>query len=93
VTSLSLYSEFSRPPLFFPQTLFSHSLRSTICDAGYPNPRRTLRITNGGSERAKKKTVFGGEREERLSKLRIQFFLIIKIDRFTELVHYVGHLR
>jgi len=35
-----------------PQSLFSRSLRSTICNPGHPHPMRTLRITNG-PERAK----------------------------------------
>ena len=46
------YTEFARFPLSFPQTLFSHSLRSTICNPGHPHLMRTLRITNSGPERA-----------------------------------------
>jgi len=59
--SNGLYSAFARSPLSLPQSLFSRSLRSTICNLGHPHPMRTLRITNGGHERAKK-TEFGGER-------------------------------
>jgi len=55
------YSEFARSPLSLPQTLFSHSLRSTICNPVHPLPMKTLRITNGGPERAKK-TELRGER-------------------------------
>ena len=52
------YSEFARSPL--PKTLFSHSLRSTICNPEHLHTMRTLQITNGGPERAKK-TEFEGE--------------------------------
>ena len=55
------YSVFARSPL--PQSPFFRSLRSTICNLGHPHPMRTLWITNGGPERAKKRSL--GEREER----------------------------
>jgi len=51
------------------QSLFSRSLRSTICNSGHPHPMRTLRITNGGPERAEKPSL--GEREGRSCKHRI----------------------
>jgi len=57
------YSMFARSPLSLPQSLFPRSLRSTICNPGHPHPMRTLRITHGGPERAKK-TEFRGERRE-----------------------------
>jgi len=57
-----LYSVSARSPLSLPQSPFSRSLRSTICDPGHLHPMRTLRITNGGPERAKKKRSLG-ERE------------------------------
>ena len=60
--NLKFNSVFARSPLSLPQSLFSRSLRSTICNPGHPHPMRTPRITNGGPERAKKH--FGGERRE-----------------------------
>jgi len=45
---------FARSPLSLPQTPFSRSLRSAICNPGQPYLMRRLRITNGGHERAKK---------------------------------------
>jgi len=54
------YSVFARSLLSLPQTPFSRSLRSTICNPGHPYSIRTLRITNGGPERAKKRS--GGTR-------------------------------
>jgi len=54
------YSVFARSRLTLPQTPFSRSLRS-ICDPGHPHPMRTLQITNGGPERARKQSL--GERE------------------------------
>jgi len=56
-------------PLSLPQSPFSRSLRSNICNLGHPHPMRTLRITNGGPERAKKQSL--GEREGRSCKHRI----------------------
>ena len=55
---------FARSPLSLPQIPFSRSLRSTICNPGSPHPMRTLRITNGGPERAKN-GVWGRERGDR----------------------------
>jgi len=63
------YSVFARSPLSLPQSLFSRSLRSTICNPGHPHPMGTLRITNEGPERAKKQSL--GEREGRLCNHRI----------------------
>jgi len=64
----------SRSPLSLPQSPFSRSLRSTIGNPGHPHPMRTLRITNGGPERATKWSL--GEREVRSCKqypLRLQW--------------------
>jgi len=74
------YSEFARSPLSFPQTLFSHSLSSTICNLVHPHPIRTLWITYGGPERTEKRSL--GEREGRSSKLRIE-----KKNRFSHTNH------
>ena len=64
------YSVSARSPLSLPQSPFSRSLRSTICDPGHPHPMRTLRITNGGPERAKKRSL--GEREGKSCKHRMK---------------------
>jgi len=87
-------SVFSRSPLSLPQSLFPRSLRSTICNPGHPHPMRTLRITNGGPERAVKQSL-GREREEivqtqntTLSKYRQVGHLIIR-SRHTVLVGFV----
>ena len=48
-----VYSVLARSPLSLLQSPFSRSLRSTICNPGHSHPMRTLRITNGGPERAK----------------------------------------
>jgi len=50
------------PPLSLPQSTFSRSLRSTICNPGHPHPMRTLWITSGGPERAKKRSLAESER-------------------------------
>jgi len=60
---------FARSPISLSRTPFSRSLRSTICKPGQPYPMRTLRIINGGPERAKKRSL--GEREGRSCKQRI----------------------
>jgi len=56
-----LYSVLARSSVSLPETPFSRSLRSTICIPGHPHPMRSLWITNGGPERAKKRCV--GERK------------------------------
>jgi len=61
-------SGFARSPLSLPQSLFSRSPRSTVCNPGHPHPMITLRITNGRLERAKKQSL--GEREGRSCKHR-----------------------
>jgi len=49
-------------PLSPPHTPFSRSLRSTICNPEHPHPIRTLWITNGRPERAKKRSLRESER-------------------------------
>jgi len=66
------FSVFARSPLSLPQSPLPRSFRSTICNPGQPHPMRTLRIPNGGPERAKKQSL--GEREGRSCKHRIEIW-------------------
>jgi len=71
-----------------PKLPFPRSLRSTICNPGHPHPMRTLRITNGGHERVKKRSV-GRERGDRAntkycSSKRTQTDIRPMMDRLDE---------
>ena len=65
---LAVYSVCTTP-LSFPQTPFSRSLSSTICNPEHPHPMRMLWITNGEPERAIKRSL--GKREGRSCKHKI----------------------
>jgi len=64
-----MYSMFARSPLSVPQTPFFRSFRSTICNPERSHWMGMPRITNGGPERARKRTL--GQREGRSCKRRI----------------------
>jgi len=64
-----MYSEFARYPLSLPQTPIFRSFRSTICNPERSHWMGKPRITNGGPERARKRTL--REREGRSCKHRI----------------------
>ena len=63
-------SVFARTALSLPQTTLFRSFRFAICNPERSHWMRTPRITNGGPERARKRTL--GEREGRSCKHRIR---------------------
>ena len=81
----SSFSVFARSPLSLPQTPCSRSLRSTICNPRHPHPMRTLRITNGGPERVKKKTEFGAKRE-RGNRANSEYPFRVRIKKITNVI-------